>query len=151
MASRLNQLTSHLNYPSGLLANQVTIITGGGQGIGAECCRLFANEGAKVIVADIDSTRANSVADAINSAKPGRAIAVVGDILDEKYIAELVRKAAEFGNGKIHAIVNNAGFTWDGVVHKVYSFSPFFACMIYIYIYFFWFCGKANMVSIDDR
>ncbi|RJE20928.1 reductase, partial [Aspergillus sclerotialis] len=81
--------------------------------------RLFANEGAKVVIADIDAAKANSVADNINKAKPGRAIAVVGDILDDKYITELVKKAAEFGGGKIHLIVNNAGFTWDGVIHKM--------------------------------
>lgn len=34
-------------------------------------------------------------------------------------IEKLVKAAAEFGNGKIHIIVNNAGFTWDGVIHKV--------------------------------
>lgn len=51
----------------------------------------------------------------------GQATAVVGDMLDDKYIAELVKKAAEFGNGKIHIIVNNAGYTWDGVIHKVRS------------------------------
>lgn len=49
----------------------------------------------------------------------GKAIAVVGDILDDKYIQELVKRTAEFGDGKIHVIVNNAGFTWDGVIHKV--------------------------------
>ena len=42
-----------------------------------------------------------------------------GDMLDAKYIDELVKKSAEFGEGKIHIIVNNAGFTWDGVIHKV--------------------------------
>ena len=31
----------------------------------------------------------------------------------------LVRKEAEFGNGKIHIIVNNAGYTWDGVIHRM--------------------------------
>jgi len=136
-SDRLNQVNEHLNYPAGLLAGQVAIITGAGQGIGAEAARLFANEGAKVVVADIDSSmkplihfhitgisnnqtdKANAVADAINSAKSGRALAVVGDILDGKYVTDLVKKAAEFGNGKIHIIVNNAGFTWDGVIHKV--------------------------------
>lgn len=49
----------------------------------------------------------------------GSAVAVAGDMLDDNYIKELVKKAAEFGGGKIHIIVNNAGFTWDGVVHKV--------------------------------
>ena len=40
-------------------------------------------------------------------------------MLDSEYIKTLVKKAAEFGNGKIHIIVNNAGYTWDGVIHKV--------------------------------
>ena len=40
-------------------------------------------------------------------------------MLDDKYLESLVKQAAEFGNGKIHIIVNNAGYTWDGVIHKV--------------------------------
>ncbi|KAL2827058.1 hypothetical protein BDW59DRAFT_144611 [Aspergillus cavernicola] len=119
MTSRLSQLNAHLNFPRGLLAGQVAIITGAGQGIGAEAARLFANEGAKVVVADIDGEKATKVVNAINTAEPNRAIAVVGDILDDAYIQTLVERAAEFGNGKIHILVNNAGFTWDGVIHKI--------------------------------
>ncbi|KAJ5584499.1 uncharacterized protein N7459_004299 [Penicillium hispanicum] len=118
-SDRLSQVNKHLNYPAGMLAGQTAIITGAGQGIGAEAARLFANEGAKVVVADIDENKANAVADAINAAEPGRALAVVGDVLDENYIGDLVKRAAEFGGGKIHIIVNNAGFTWDGVIHKM--------------------------------
>lgn len=55
--NRINQLTSHLTYPNGLLHNQTTLITGGGQGIGAEIARLFAKEGARVVIADIDHGR----------------------------------------------------------------------------------------------
>lgn len=54
MSQRLSQLSSHLNLPHGLLSNQTALITGGGQGIGAEIARQFANEGAKVVIADID-------------------------------------------------------------------------------------------------
>lgn len=62
--------------------------------------------------------KANAVANAINDAG-GQAKAIPGDMLNSQYIDELVKKAAEFGGGKIHIIVNNAGFTWDGVIHKV--------------------------------
>lgn len=54
-SDRVSQISSHLNFPQGMLAGQVAIITGAGQGIGAESARLFANEGAKVIVADVDA------------------------------------------------------------------------------------------------
>ena len=66
------------------------------------------------------TAKANAVAKAINDAG-GQAIAIPGDMLNAQYIDELVKKTAEFGGGKIHIIVNNAGFTWDGVIHKVQS------------------------------
>jgi len=116
-SKRIEQIGNHLNFPKGLLAGQVAIITGSGQGIGAETARLFANEGAKVVVSDIDGGKASEVAKSINEAG-GSAIAVPGDMLNDAYLSELVKKTAEFGNGKIHIIVNNAGFTWDGVIHK---------------------------------
>ncbi|KAI1816481.1 3-oxoacyl-reductase [Poronia punctata] len=119
MSDRVSQIASQLNYPKGMLAGQTAIITGSGQGIGAEAARLFANEGAKVVISDIDAAKAQAVADSINKASPGRAIAVPGDVLDNKYHTELIKKAAEFGGGKIHILVNNAGYTWDGVIHKM--------------------------------
>lgn len=118
-SQRAQQVASHLNFPSGLLAGQTAIITGSGQGIGAEAARLFANEGAKVVICDVDSAKADGTAKAINDASPGRAISVPGDVTDPNYFKVLVKKAAEFGGGKIHIIVNNAGYTWDGVIHKI--------------------------------
>ncbi|SMR46867.1 unnamed protein product [Zymoseptoria tritici ST99CH_3D1] len=110
--------SSRGNWPQGMFPGQTAIITGSGQGIGAECARLFAKEGANVVVSDIDSTKSQQMADEINKSG-GKAISVAGDILDDNYINNLVKKAAEFGGGKIHVIVNNAGFTWDGVIHKI--------------------------------
>lgn len=66
------------------------------------------------------------MAKSINDAG-GKAIAIPGDMLDAAYIGQLVEKAAEFGGGKIHIIVNNAGYTWDGVIHKV--ILPFLCSM----------------------
>ncbi|KAF1983624.1 NAD(P)-binding protein [Aulographum hederae CBS 113979] len=117
-SKRVDQVAGHLNYPKGMLAGQVAIITGSGQGIGAECARLFANEGAKVVVNDIDEKKAKEIADQINSSG-GSAIGVRCDMLNDADINNLVKQAAEFGNGKLHIIVNNAGFTWDGVIHKM--------------------------------
>jgi 3-oxoacyl-[acyl-carrier protein] reductase len=68
----------------------------------------------------IVTEKANEVTRNINDVSPDRAIAVAGDVMDAQYIQTLVEKAAAFGgDGKIHIIVNNAGFTWDGVIHKV--------------------------------
>ena len=53
---RIAQIAGHL-YPKGMLSDQVAIITGSGQGIGAETARLFGLEGAKVVVQDIDAGR----------------------------------------------------------------------------------------------
>lgn len=56
---RLNQIKSHLSaaYPVGLLPGKVAIVTGAGQGIGAETAKLFAREGASIVVADIDGSQ----------------------------------------------------------------------------------------------
>ena len=61
MSDRLSQVSGHIAPQSstsraGLLDGQVAIITGAGQGIGAAAAVLFAAEGAKVVVSDIDAS-----------------------------------------------------------------------------------------------
>jgi 3-oxoacyl-[acyl-carrier protein] reductase len=62
--------------------------------------------------------KAEKTAQAINS-DGGAAIAVPGDITKNEDISSLVQKAAEFGGGKIHIIVNNAGYAWDSSIEKI--------------------------------
>ena len=58
-SKRIDQIAAHLNYPKGMLTGQTAIVTGSGQGIGAEAAKLFAKEGAKVVVADVDASTSN--------------------------------------------------------------------------------------------
>lgn len=68
--------------------------------------------------AHVRTEKSAEVVESINKSG-GSAIAVTGNILDKSYIDTLIKKAADFGSGKINIIVNNAGYTWDGVIHKM--------------------------------
>lgn len=100
-----------------LLQDKVCIITGSGRGIGAAAALKFAEFGAKVIVTDIDPTPAQETVAQI-TAMGGTAIAVPADVTDDGDIEELVGQAFNT-YGAIDVLVNNAGYTWDGVLHKM--------------------------------
>lgn len=100
-----------------LLEGKVAIITGSGRGIGRAAAVLFAEHGAKVVVSDIDSSPAQETVEAIKSGG-GEAVAVPGDVTDKAFPALLVNTAIEQLGG-IDIIVNNAGYTWDAVIHKM--------------------------------
>lgn len=102
---------------AGLLQDQVAIITGAGRGIGAAAARLFAAEGAKVVASDRDKEPVEAVVADITQAG-GTAVAVAGDITDPAFPDSLV-KAAVDTFGALNILVNNAGYTWDGVLHKM--------------------------------
>ncbi|KAK9838142.1 hypothetical protein WJX81_003650 [Elliptochloris bilobata] len=100
-----------------LLDGQVAIITGSGQGLGAAAAKLFAQQGARVLVTDLDGAKAEQVAEEIRR-DGGEAAALAGDVTAEEFPARCV-KAAVDSFGTIDILVNNAGFTWDGVIHKI--------------------------------
>jgi len=108
-------LTNAKSY-SGILKDHVAIITGSGQGIGAATAVLFAKEGAKVVVTDLDANKAHKVVDDIRK-EGGEAIAFPGDVTDPKFPSAIIKETIQ-KFGKINIIVNNAGYTWDGVLHK---------------------------------
>jgi 3-oxoacyl-[acyl-carrier protein] reductase len=70
------------------LQDKVAIVTGGGAGIGRATCELFVEEGAAVVIADIDPKTGKETADAINR-RGGRAHFVQTDVADEDSVRRL--------------------------------------------------------------
>lgn len=100
-----------------MLKDRVAIITGSGRGIGRAVALLFAQEGAKVVVSDLDAQPAQEVAEEIK-ASGGECIVVPGDVTDPSFGESIVGKAVQTWGG-LHILVNNAGYTWDAVIHKM--------------------------------
>ncbi len=90
-----------------LLANRVAVVTGGGGGIGAATARLFAQHGARVVVADIDAGLAERVVDEI-AASGGSGLAAVTDVRDEDQVSALARTVLD-RYGRVDVLVNNVG------------------------------------------
>jgi rhamnose utilization protein RhaD (predicted bifunctional aldolase and dehydrogenase)/NAD(P)-dependent dehydrogenase (short-subunit alcohol dehydrogenase family) len=81
-----------------LLSRHVAVVVGAGSGIGRAAARRFADEGAHVVVADLDGASAEAVATEIRSSHPSRAIGVELDVRDEKSLERLIRRTVlEFG------------------------------------------------------
>ena len=93
---------------TGRLADQTAIITGGADGIGRAISKLFAREGAKVCIADLNEELGGSAVSEIEDAG-GQAIFVRTDIADAQNIAGMVEQTcADLGQPGV--LVNNAGF-----------------------------------------
>ena len=98
----------------GILDDKVAIVTGSARGIGRATAELFAEQGAKVLINDLDGDVAKQAADEIT----GDTAVFAGDLTKPGVPDELVQKAIdEFG--QIDIIVNNAGYTLDAPIHKM--------------------------------
>ena len=98
----------------GVLNGKAAIVTGSARGIGRAVAELLTEHGASVLVTDLDEDLAQQTASAIG----GETIVFGGDLTKDGVPEALVQKAAdEFG--RLDIVVNNAGYTWDGMAHKM--------------------------------
>ena len=94
------------------LESKNIIITGASSGIGAAAARLFAQEGANVVLAARRDHELAKIADELNSKDGGRAVYLSGDVSDPDY-AEAVVALAEQEFGSLDGAFNNAGVVGD--------------------------------------
>jgi len=100
-----------------LIDGKVAIVTGSGRGIGRAVAELFARHGARVVINDLDAAVAEEAAHAVRQAG-GEAIVCAGSVTDPGFPARLIRTAVDHFKA-LDIIVNNAGYTYDGVIHKM--------------------------------
>src|SRR5215203_6245442 len=98
----------------GVLDGKAAIVTGSARGIGRATAELLAEQGARVLINDLDADVAEQAASEIS----GDTAVFGGDLTKDGVPDQLIQSAVdEFG--QIDIIVNNAGYTRDGVAHKM--------------------------------
>ncbi|MEM7569393.1 MAG: glucose 1-dehydrogenase [Pseudomonadota bacterium] len=95
----------------GKLDGKVALVTGAAAGIGLSVAKLFVAEGAKVVLADIDTEKATAEAQALGDS----AYAVALDVTDEKAWKDAVAASTQTF-GKLNILVNNAGISEPGTI-----------------------------------
>ena len=95
---------------AGRLQNKIALITGAGMGMGREAAVLFAREGARVVVGDLNGQAAAETVELVKRAG-GEALAVVGDVAIEAEVKRMVEDGVR-RFGALHVLYNNAGVLW---------------------------------------
>ena len=99
------------------LENKIAIVTGAGRGIGEGIALRFAEEGARLIINDVNEADANRTVETVQN-KGGQAVAVIGSVALRQVAQKMVDEAIrEFGT--VDILVNNAGIIRDAMLHKM--------------------------------
>ncbi|MEZ5730131.1 MAG: SDR family oxidoreductase [Burkholderiaceae bacterium] len=101
----------------GQLDGRVAIVTGSGRGIGQQIALRLAQDGARVVVNDLDAEPAAETIAMIEKLG-GQAVACTGDVTAKDFGDRIVKTALD-AFGDAHIVVNNAGYTWDSVIQKM--------------------------------
>lgn len=99
------------------LENEVTIVTGAGSGIGKETALLFAKEGAKVVVADINEKNGTETVEEIKR-NGGEGLFVRLDTSNKENTKQMVKETLE-KYGRIDVLIANAGIVQDALLVKM--------------------------------
>jgi 3-oxoacyl-[acyl-carrier protein] reductase len=97
-----------------ILKDKVAIVTGSARGIGRATAELFASEGAKVLINDLDADIAEQTASEID----GDTVVFGGDLTKPGVCDDLVQRVIDEW-GKVDILINNAGYTIDAPIHKM--------------------------------
>ena len=90
--------------------NKVAVVTGGASGIGLALCEELLSLGAKAVVpADLNEDKLNTECARLEASYPGKVQGLRTDITSQQSVFALMKKAAEFGSGRVDLLFNNAG------------------------------------------
>ncbi|KAG4291458.1 3-oxoacyl-(acyl-carrier-protein) reductase [Fusarium proliferatum] len=128
MSSRIQNITNHLALDGDQFTHlikgdpsridgQVVLITGGAQGIGKAAANLLASKGGRIILADVDKSKASATVQDLRS-NGHEAAYVIGDALEDGFAEKTVGFALETF-GKVNCLINGAGFCYDAAIHKM--------------------------------
>jgi 2-hydroxycyclohexanecarboxyl-CoA dehydrogenase len=129
------------------LEDRIALITGGGGGIGRATCQRLAQEGARVVAADLDLAAAEETA-AVVGQDGGTALAVQMDITDFDQVRDAVAGLRERW-GPVDCLVNNAG--WDRMEFFIHNTPDFWSKVIDVNLRGPIHCSRAVLDDMTER
>lgn len=99
------------------LKNKVALVTGGGSGIGEATALRFSEEGAKVVINDVNLDNVNSVAEKIK-AKGGEVLVCIADVCKKSDVENMIKQTLKKFS-RLDILVNNAGINRDSFAKKM--------------------------------